>query len=66
MTDRCCRAGIMFGREAGVVSVFPNSTIDVEPVEYAVNLIKWADIFPKLVKRDCKTQKMKIIHMSYL
>ena len=43
----------MFGCEAGLVFVSPNSTIDVEPVEYAVKLIKWADILGKFVGYNC-------------
>jgi hypothetical protein len=45
MMDLFCRAGIMFGCEPGVVFVSPNSTVEVELVEYAVKCVKWADIF---------------------
>jgi hypothetical protein len=48
----------MFGREVGVVSVSPNSTVDSELVEYAVKWVKWADIFINLfeVIINCKEE----------
>jgi len=55
----------MFGCEAGLVSVSPNSTIDVESVEYAVKFTKWADIFRNSLNTIIRC-KGGIAHVSYL
>lgn len=43
MTNLCWREGCAVGAEVGDVSPSPKSTIEVEPVEYAVKVLKWAE-----------------------